>query len=147
MLRSLLSAGRPPPPNTKPFIVQCADAAAVLGTGTCGLNDIFTRALAADVSQPAGDMIVCADGWTEQHTQDIVAASPRALWLMSRAGLIPISEEQALEAVIASGKQIEPRRVPVAKVQTIQDPLLVLRMRAFGRGPARAVPVEIVRVR
>jgi len=159
-LRTL--AGRPVAENTKPFVIRRVDVAAVLGT--CNLIDIFDRSREANriglrldgSALPGGapkeapeDTIVLADGWTEKNTNNLIAASPRALWLMARAGLIPLSETQALEAILASGKRIERQRFPVAKVQTVQAPIMMLRMRAFGRGPRMggSVPVETVRVR
>jgi len=145
-----------PATNTKPFIIRRADVAAALGT--CNLIDIFDSARDAHRAgrgldgsplpggAPEGEDIVLADGWTERNTQALIAASPRAFWLMACAGLIPLSEEQALEAIAASGKQIERQRFPVAKVQTVRAPLMLLRMRALDRGPRIPEPVETVLV-
>jgi hypothetical protein len=123
----------------KPFVIWRSDVAA-LGIGL----------LWPDESIPPGGAlsdgaIVFADGWTEKNTQDLLSTNPRALWLMSCAGIIPISEQQALEAILKSGKRIAQLRPPLAKVQTVQAPLTLLRMRAFGHdGPGQ---VETVLVR
>lgn len=151
----LRSLKRQTPPNTKPFLIQRSDVAELLGT--CVLIDIFDRTkeahsaglrldgspLPEGAPQAVDGAIALPGGWTERTTQRLIGASPRALWLMARAGLIPVSETQALEAIIASGKRIERQRFPVAKVQTFKIPLMELKMRAFGFGARRVTTSRI----
>jgi hypothetical protein len=81
----------------------------------------------------------------------ILNASPRALWLLAKAGLIPLTEKEALHAILREGRSIENPRPPVARVQRFKIEDSVFMMRHFARRNMAApfkgpVPARVIKL-
>lgn len=130
----------------EPFVLRRADVEEKVGA--CGLIALFDRPPSANAdpnTERSATEWVFPRGWGERQTANLMAASPRALWLMAKGGVIPVTEEQALTAILKAGKTIEPLVRPVAQVQTFPPEtaaLFALRAKAgaFGRRLATAEP-------
>jgi hypothetical protein len=59
------------------------------------------------------------DDWTPYLTHALMNVSPRALWQLAKAGLIPVLEIEALRESMKAGRVIERLTPPVANVQHI----------------------------
>lgn len=140
------------------FVIQRKEI--VRRIGDCALIDVFDRRvrLAKTGTAPKhyptvnerGDLVY-PEGWQAIHTAELLEESPRALWLMSQAGLLPIAETAALQMIDRSGKAIEPATPPVAKVRHVKADasqfLLVHRLQSRSRHavvkpPARVITIE-----
>jgi len=133
-----------PNPDPEPFVLRRADVERLVGS--CALIAIFDQPPSENAdpnTTRSSTEWVFPKGWGERQTANLMAVSPRALWLMAKGGAIPVTEEQALTAILEAGKTIEPPVRPVAKVQTFPSEvasLMLLRAQAMGRR-SRAEPI------
>jgi hypothetical protein len=106
--------------------------------GDCGLIEVFDEAVRR---QGVTDgVLVYPEGWTDKDTLRVMRRSPRALWLMSRAGLIPVSEKNALRFIVEAGMTFDRIRPKTARVRTVPNGTTgALMLRATGMlGPRRS---------
>lgn len=108
--------------------------------GQCPLLDLFDRVarqlsskklVATNVVVATPDALTYPNGWQASDTAFLLDTSPRALFLMAKAGLIPLSPRQALTEIVKGGKGMGGVRPQVAKVVTArQDSVAVLFVKA-----------------
>lgn len=112
------------------FVIRRADVAEF---GEQSLIEFFDSA-----ARRAGtkDLIFAGD-WNPESGRELMKESPRSFWLLACAGLIPVTESEALTAILHDGRTIEPVRTRVANVQTfkIEDSIIFMRLQAHRKRP------------
>lgn len=134
----------------KPFILKRTDIAEKIGK--CPMLEFFDRVVLRDPKNlRAGGQITLPGGWTPDISEKLMRQSPRALWLLAKNEMIPVSEKQALEMIVKSGRRIEDAPLARAKTRPVggkDAELMALRIQASlpSRGPNTRTP-EVLRIR
>jgi hypothetical protein len=131
--------------NMAKFTIKRSDVAKMVGE--CGLIEVFDEAARRQGVEDG--VLVYPEGWKKEDTLRVMRRSPRALWLMARAGLIPVSEKDALRFITESGMTFDrviPRSATVRSVPAGSRSAMMLQATGFvGRGarprPARGRPL------
>jgi len=99
--------------------------------GECGLIEVFDEA--AERQGVKDGVLVYPNGWTSKDSERVMHRSPRAFWLMARAGLIPVSEKNALRFIVEAGLTFDRIRPRAAKVRSVKGGTIgALMLRAVG---------------
>lgn len=87
--------------------------------GECGLIEVFDEA--AKRQGVEDGVLVYPNGWTAKDSERVMRRSPRAFWLMARAGLIPVSEKNALRFIVEAGLVFDRIKPRAAKVRSVKS--------------------------
>ena len=140
----------------KAFVLTRADV--VEKVGGCELIGVYDMAATRAQSwvgkkplwlpKPTPEALVYENGWLPENTRNLIDASPRAFVLMARAGLIPVTEVEAMKMLLREGKTFEPLRAPVANVQRVNadNSAFILRMKLMRAKPGVPVPPPPARI-
>jgi hypothetical protein len=131
-----------------PFIIKRDDV--VQKIGDCALIAVFDMAAARAraTSRAEKDRLFLPDtneendliypeGWRLENTKNLLDASPRALWLMAKGGLIPMNEMEALQIITDSGRRFDRATPPIAQVTSIGNSKSLMLLRLNRRDPRR----------
>jgi len=145
-----------------PFVIRREDV--VRNAGDCALLEVFDATVKKNASVPRSKKadhlpdvgpqgeLIYPMGWQVENTQNLLAASPRAFYLMAKGGLIPVSARSALSLILRSGRSFERPNPPVAQVEHVDaessESLMLMQLRFRKRGdhpvPNPATPRRVI---